>query len=831
MAEQQRQVEASMACKCLNVRIRPQPEHSRPPDFLIANIGLPDYTLTYVGEHGLTIEHPQVTVRTRKIGQPMPDSPRSIRYTTLTCLICQTLAYRVQQLVTLDVDGQEGPLLPSSDWVEQETLKSSHGWIEVYKDCLASNAIPTVASSSDFSPEFHIAVPQPATPSPAEPASEESPDSPDHSQYDAPAGPFLTNLKALFPPAPFVPLHPVFSHLLSAAEGRSETLRAEAEKQIAAIIREKVAELQVAEDKLRRDVKCLWKQFIENVGKVQTETGAAARKGQGGSNGRPPNTAGVSGTPLVSVRDFVPVASPRMRSPISSIPRVSSLSASLATSAFYHPAAHRAQAAASQPPDADSPPSSSPYSSHRSSSLDSLSGRSPPTEIESPGPSPRASRDTIIQPFKRKMDEQQDTTVSFRYFTIVEAEAARKRQQQQQSAAADVAGAEDRKRTAEKPGEKSGDTKGRKSPGHNEISTTEHRVKEERAKKSDGEESKAPPEMTTPKSKRRVTFDLQVEADDANENTNKSSSGEKSWGNEADMIFDLEDEVESGEREVPETTQVPWLVDNTPTSSRPEQSHSGSRDGPSTSSSLRRTSVPSIPLAKTNGGAGGRSVRANGVLDVVAPLSPPEPQKPEQSDEVDPHEEDILRLVAAHTPSHRNAWKRHSKAWKALVGSSYLKGAPGALIPKEDEDDSERTPNETDDSDLDALQDVKWSFQGGIAASLPVNIRPLVRRREPLSLASYQPKTSLPEKAGAMGPSLPDASSGRHVSFAERDPTTRRGTLDFISTVETEEDEEGSDEEPTQVSIPDEARGRQRAFKILKARSKVPAAGMWRSLA
>ncbi|KAI6152399.1 hypothetical protein BKA82DRAFT_12669 [Pisolithus tinctorius] len=718
-----------MACKCLNVRIRPQPEHSRPPDFLIANIGLPDYTLTYVGEHGLTIEHPQVTVRTRKIGQPMPDSPRSIRYTTLTCLICQTLAYRVQQLVTLDVDGQEGPLLPSSDWVEQETLKSSHGWIEVYKDCLASNAIPTVASSSDFSPEFHIAVPQPATPSPAEPASEESPDSPDHSQYDAPAGPFLTNLKALFPPAPFVPLHPVFSHLLSAAEGRSETLRAEAEKQIAAIIREKVAELQVAEDKLRRDV---------------------------------------------------------------------------------------------------NPPSSSPYSSHRSSSLDSLSGRSPPTEIESPGPSPRASRDTIIQPFKRKMDEQQDTTVSFRYFTIVEAEAARKRQQQQQSAAADVAGAEDRKRTAEKPGEKSGDTKGRKSPGHNEISTTEHRVKEERAKKSDGEESKAPPEMTTPKSKRRVTFDLQVEADDANENTNKSSSGEKSW---ADMIFDLEDEVESGEREVPETTQVPWLVDNTPTSSRPEQSHSGSRDGPSTSSSLRRTSVPSIPLAKTNGGAGGRSVRANGVLDVVAPLSPPEPQKPEQSDEVDPHEEDILRLVAAHTPSHRNAWKRHSKAWKALVGSSYLKGAPGALIPKEDEDDSERTPNETDDSDLDALQDVKWSFQGGIAASLPVNIRPLVRRREPLSLASYQPKTSLPEKAGAMGPSLPDASSGRHVSFAERDPTTRRGTLDFISTVETEEDEEGSDEEPTQVSIPDEARGRQRAFKILKARSKVPAAGMWRSLA
>ncbi|KIK29049.1 hypothetical protein PISMIDRAFT_672442 [Pisolithus microcarpus 441] len=820
-----------MACKCLNVRIRPQPEHTKPPDFLIANLGHPDYNLTYVGEHGVTIEHPQVTVRTRKIGQPIPDSPWLIRYITLTCLICQTLAYRVQQLVPPDVDSQEGPLLPSSEWVEQETLKSSYGWIEVYKDCLVSNAIAALFSSSDFSPVFHMAVPQSAIPSPDESASEDSPESPDHSQYDAPPGPFLSNLKPLFPPAPFVPPHPVFSYLLSLAEGQCETLRAEAEKHIAAIIREKVAELQVAEDRLRRDVKCLWKQFIENVGKVQKETGVIARKGQGGSHGRPPNSTSVSGTPLVSVREFVPVVSPaeRVRSPMSPIPRVSSLSASLATSAFYHPAARNMPSATTRSPDVESP-SSSPYSLHPSSSLDSPNGRSPPTDVESPGPSPRASRDTIIQPFRRKMDEQQDTTVSFRYFTIVEAEAARKRQQQ--STTAHVAGAEDRGRTVEKPAETSGDMKATKSDD-NEISTTERRAKEGRPTKLDGGEDKAPPEATTPKSKRRVTFDIKVETDDANEKSNKGSPVEKSWGNE-ELIFDLEDEVESGEREVPEATQVPWLVDSAPTSPSHERNHSGSRDGRPTSSSLWPASLPvrSIALVRMNGDVDGSSVHTNSVRDAVPPLTPSEEQKTE--DDVDPEEEDILKLVAAYTPSHRSAWKRRGKTWKALMGSSYLKGVPGALIPKENEDDSERTPNETDDSDLDASQDMKWTFQAGIPASLPVNIRPLVRRREPLSLASYRPKTSLPDRAGVMVPPLPDPPGGRHVSsllsHAGRDQTARSGTADFL-TAEADEDGERSEDEPTQVGIPDEARGRQRALKILKARSKIPAASMWRSLA
>lgn len=78
-------------------------------------------------------------MRTRKMGPPLGGTNRCVRYTTLTCLLCQTLAYRVQQLVPLDVEGQEGPLLPTYDWVEQDILMSSSGWIDVHSNCLVSH--------------------------------------------------------------------------------------------------------------------------------------------------------------------------------------------------------------------------------------------------------------------------------------------------------------------------------------------------------------------------------------------------------------------------------------------------------------------------------------------------------------------------------------------------------------------------------------------------------------------------------------------------------------------------------------------------------------------
>ncbi|KIM57982.1 hypothetical protein SCLCIDRAFT_1219039 [Scleroderma citrinum Foug A] len=754
------------------------------------------------------------------MGSPIADTGRCIRYTTLTCLVCQTLTYRVQQLVPLDVDGQEGPLLPSLDWVEHETLKSLHGWIEVHNSCLVTDAVASLSSSSAYSPIFHVAVPDVTTPVPTPSADRASEEFPDQSQYDPSTGPFLSNLKPLFPPAPFVPPHPVFTHLLSIAESKSNSLRTDAERDISAVVRDKVAELQVAEDELRRDVKCLWMQFVENLGKAEEEKGASSRKK---GRGRLPYAAtGVSGTPLVSVRNFVASPAERLRSPVSSIPRMSSLSASLATSAFHHPAAQRTQSTATHLSH-DSPRSSPPYSS-RPSSLGSVNGRSPPSDDESMGPSPRTGTDAIVQPFKRKMDESQDTTVSFRYFSVVEAEASHARQRQ--AVPERVAGAEEPALRSEKQAETIGDTKDLKSSGGKQTSANEHTASQSRLEQTDAEATKAPPERTTPKSKRRVTFDIKVDPDDANEKNDESSPVEQSRDAE-EMIFELEEE--GGERDTSEGPPVLSFVDSAPASQRHGRHRSGSHTGlPASLSSLWPTSLPAHSGLRQRTGIA--NTRANGgSRRSPSPVGRSDEREMDHDEDVDQQEEEILKLVAAHTPSHRGAWKRNSKAWKALMNRHYIRDAHGALVAEENEDDSERTPNDTDESDWDVTQDGRWS--AGIPASLPISIGPLVRRREPLSLASYLPKSSLPDWREVAPPS--STTDGRHgspatlrrASYADRDQNRHLdpGPLDYTA--------ESGDEESDEELGPDDARGRHRALKILEARSKIPVEGMWRSLA
>jgi len=132
---------------------------------------------------------------------------------------------------------------------------------------------------------------------------------------------------------------------------------------------------------------------------------------------------------------------------------------------------------------------------------------------------------------------------------------------------------------------------------------------------------------------------------------------------------------------------------------------------------------------------------------------------------------------------------------------------------------------------LNQSVDGRWS--AGIPASLPINIGPLIRQREPLSLASYLPKSSLPEWREVAPPS-PDtdgsAATFRRASYADRDQSRHLdpGPHDFMA----ESGDEGeSNEESGPIGVLDEARGRLRALKILEARSRIPVEGMWRSLA
>ena len=78
-----------------------------------------------------------------------------------------------------------------------------------------------------------------------------------------PLSPQLSDLPELFPPPPFVPNHPVFSHLSRAAKRQSSTLRAQAEDDIRAYIEAKRCEVRAKQSALKGEVTILWKAWKE----------------------------------------------------------------------------------------------------------------------------------------------------------------------------------------------------------------------------------------------------------------------------------------------------------------------------------------------------------------------------------------------------------------------------------------------------------------------------------------------------------------------------------------------------------------------------------------
>lgn len=75
------------------------------------------------------------------------------------------------------------------------------------------------------------------------------------------------------------------------------------------------------------------------------------------------------------------------------------------------------------------------------------------------------------------------------------------------------------------------------------------------------------------------------------------------------------------------------------------------------------------------------------------------------------------------------------------------------------------------------------------------------------------------------------STSLRKAVYAKRDQgrSMDPGALDFAEN-DDDDEEEATDLEDNTNEI-SSSRGRQHAFKILEARNKIPAAGMWRSLA
>ena len=84
--------------------------------------------------------HIQLTLRNKgpRTERRVGEKTEAARVVSLTCLICESLVYRISQVISPDVESSEGLVLPTDEWVEKEVLKSADGWTEVFQDALVS---------------------------------------------------------------------------------------------------------------------------------------------------------------------------------------------------------------------------------------------------------------------------------------------------------------------------------------------------------------------------------------------------------------------------------------------------------------------------------------------------------------------------------------------------------------------------------------------------------------------------------------------------------------------------------------------------------------------
>ncbi|CDO71394.1 hypothetical protein BN946_scf184908.g152 [Trametes cinnabarina] len=861
------QIASKYACKCLNIRIHAQPTQNTPPS---AEAG---FDAVHVGEEGIRVAHTEVTLRSRSKPVPDPDSPSGelTRYTTVTCLVCGIPTYRVLQRITPDLINEVGPLLPSDDWVEKELLKSTTGWVEVYHGCLTNDEIMQAESSPMYSSMFSIVLPGPRPPS--ETARDEGiSDLPDARGPSEQSKRHLPDLPPLFLPPPFTPSNIVFSHFSSLATERSEKLRNEAEEYIAQVTQQKVVELRKAESVMKEEVNLVWSKFREAI-KLIDETGTLTkaalplrRRGSVSGNVRALTSPAPGTSASVRIDNFEPTPSPPPRiSSSTRQPAPSALSASLKTSGFQYPDAQR-QVNGNVPAPRRSldfgPPSRGRGSPSRSRGAQVDSPSTASTRTAAVTIDPEAS---IREAYRREMDESKDIATSFRYVMGLEAQMEEDRSQEEAEAPSPRPPAASNSQAAAETSTAS-TSRGRSPRMHKSAIKHAQAAEQSKSEKSDEGSAQASgaPESKD-KGKRKVTFDVKPEVAIIKGESGGDSEQDSASSALIDPIFDMDNESEQGANTPTEAPAeppkpVPASSDRIRAPPRITRKRLSNDSGLlSVLDSLRPASLPAPSTMRssirqpaspvTESSERQRNLRES-LLAATAKTSRPDyvespieiSSSREEDDEMssDPREEEILRLVAASTPSHRSAWKKNSKAWQLFLNRRERRSndvdpdsisEEGHYASMDDFDPQpHRTFNGVADSDVtdEDDEDDKWANEQPIAQSLPIPIGPIGQHGPSFGRPSYQPKTSLSDRPGVLVPALRNGSSSslRRASYAERDRkrSIDPGALDFAVDNDVADEDVESDPETG-------GKARQRALKILQARDDMPAAGMWRSLA
>lgn len=819
--------QSSYACKCLNVRIRAQAPPGPPQEPLDGA-----YTPVYVGEDGVSVAHIQLTLRNKgpRTERKTGEKTEAVRVVSLTCLVCESLVYRISQAILPDVESGEGLVLPTDEWVENEVLKSADGWIEVSQEAMVGKAIEEAEASPEYSKIFGLLLPSGdfisnkeahaflSPPQSARPSSPEIPET------------LLPHLPDLIPPPPFTPTHPVFTHLAACATAESERLRAEGDAHMKRELQKTITAIQAEEALLKQSVERLWARFKGVVQKFEEEDTAAPPRIR--LKTRRSSSRGRGTAASVRVTDFVPTPSPPPRQSRLSAPAPSALSASLATSNLQGAMAHRQRELS--PPKSTS--SKSPTRVPRTNSPSTASSKTLGIPI--------SGEAEIREAHRRNMDESLDVATSFKYMM----DLAQHVEVRPPPSVAEEPEEEDS--NVEVPSPSTSTVPRGRSPraGKSAIKKpkTNGDVVATKEPGSPVPEHSPPKEQTTPtKGKRKVTFDVKPDVVTIADASPQSPPPQADRPEEE--VFDMEGETIDAETDTADAVAPappqPELPVQEPIrlARRPHRFRHTSHSGlPSSLSSLRPASLPAPSMMRRvvslDKPADDRNRTQNIRDSVLSPTADGDVKRRDVTEEVrelqeedepaDPREAEILRLVAASMPSHRSAWRKDSSAWRTFVNRQKHDGKHKA-IPEEDEssatdssaadraayyDESTDSSNPDDEARVD-----NWSGGTVIAKSLPIPIGPLGR---PPFL-----KTSNP--AGSLNKMSTEAM--RRASYRERDRmrSIDPGALDFDFEDDVEDELAPLPEKDEQAV----GKSMQRALNILQKQSEIPGAGMWRSLA
>lgn len=537
----------------------------------------------------------------------------------------------------------------------------------------------------------------------------------------------------------------------------SSKLREEAEEYLSKIVQEKVAELEAAEGKLRAEVEAIWMQWKRAISQAEQDANEKKRRNNNRRSdtfSRPTSPASPgSGDDLpasIRISSFVPQTSHNRSA---SVPHNihSALSASLATSTFHHPRAV-AERNGSTSGTASSERMTSPQrqpTSPRAATPSTQRARSPAT-ASSRTLAINISNEavSIREAYRRNMDESKDIATSFKYVMEMDQLAGQAALMPDASLIPTntVPSVEDvpRGRSPQKStvknlaiGEASGSgINSQPTKADKKDDNMPEEKKSETKPKDEG--VKSPVDSPSGKGKRKVTFVVNpdvtiIDDEPTRERETKKVVSEDEEGKASfhmllftktnmgyiAAVFDFENEA--GEREGEgvidplahrnNNTEPTTPVEPIQAPRRPQRARKTDMSGlPSSLSALRPASLPMpsamrpmLPQDRSSGKKADSTLTSDdakrgekGKKSLEDSLTSPA-EHPEE--ELDSREAEILKLVAAHTPSHRSAWKKNSKAWQLFVSRQGKKKRNVDRIPEEDEDSTSSRAGYYDESD------------------------------------------------------------------------------------------------------------------------------------